>query len=177
MNKILFLFLVTVDAFGLTACARQRFQQPAHPSSSKRTDEEHAIYRTILLEMRERIIYNQTIASTAMPGPCPLDSESYPKLDLDLIEDYNQVLQESVPLIPDLLGESVTLLGNYEEWPGMFIQGFSRVGFNKQMDEALVYHESKAPLGALAGGGVLVYLVKGNNEIWKVEWDQTVWIS
>ena len=59
----------------------------------------------------------------------------------------------------------------------MFIQGFSRVGFNKRMDEALVYYEHIAPPWGLAGGGELIYLVKGQDGTWKIEWDTGIWIS
>ena len=193
MYRIMLSLLILVSVFSITACNTlgilQSTPSPAEreaeeyavyqstPSPAEREAEEYAVYRTLLEESEERCIHSLTITSGNGPKPSLLDSESFPDLDVELIEDYNQALQESVPFNPDLLGEPVTLLNGYDEWPCMFIQGFSRVGFNKRMDEALAYHESKAPLWALAGGGELIYLVKGQDGSWKIEWDQRIWIS
>ena len=73
------------------------------PLPAEREAEEYAVYCTILEGSKERCIHNLTIAAGTEPGPCQLGSESFPDLDAELIEDYNQILQESVPLNPDLL--------------------------------------------------------------------------
>ena len=176
MYRIMLSLLILVSVFSITACNTLGILQST-PSPAEREAEEYAVYRTILEGSKEGCIHSLTITSGTNPGPSQLDSESFSDLDAELIEDYNQVLPESVPLNPDLLGEPVTLLSGYDEWPCMFIQGFSRVGFNQRMDEALVYHESKAPLWALAGGGELIYLVKGQDGTWKIEWHKRIWKS
>jgi hypothetical protein len=48
-------------------------------------------------------------------------------------------------------------------------RGFSRVGFNAQMDEALVYYEYRASQYALAGGGEILYLHKGQDGVWTID--------
>ena len=176
MYRIMLSLLILVSVFSITACNTLGILQST-PSPAEREAEEYAVYRTILEGSKERCIHSQTIASGNGPKPSLLDSESFPDLDVELIEDYNQALQESVPFNPDLLGEPVTLLNGYDEWPCMFIQGFSRVGFNKRMDEALVYHESKAPPWALAGEGELIYLFKGQDGAWRIELRQDTWRS
>jgi len=177
MNSLLLSLFVTACIVIVTAWSELNFLQPSTPSPAEREAEEYAVYRAILGRETERCIHSQTIAADSQPGPTELDPESFPGLDSELIKDYNQACLESIPLNQDLLGEQVTMLSSYVDWPCMFIQGFSRVGFNKRMDEALIYYERKAPPQALAGGGELIYLVKGEDGTWKIAWSQDTWIS
>ena len=85
------------------------------PLPAEREAEEYAIYRAILAEEKERCIHSLTIASGPDPGPSQLGSKSFPDLDTELIDDYNQVIQESTPLNPDHLEEPVTMLSGYDE--------------------------------------------------------------
>lgn len=176
MKRILFSLLILAGVLFLTTCDSLSFLQST-PSPAEREAEEYAVYRAILGVGEERCIHSQTIPVGTEPGPHVLYPESFPEIDPKLIEDFNQASQESILINPDLLGEPVTLLSGYDEWPCMFIQGFSRVGFNTRMDEALIYHESKAPPWALAGGGEMIYLVKGEDGTWKVEWSNDMWKS
>lgn len=54
------------------------------------------------------------------------------------------------------------------------IMGLSRVGFNSEMDQALVYMENVS--GSLSGRGVYILLAK-ENEIWVIQEMMLAWIS
>jgi len=102
MHRILLSLLILGCVIYLTACNSLGFL-PSTPSPAEREAEECAVDITILEGSKERCMHNLTVASSTEPGPCQLGSESFPDLDAELIEDYNQILQESVPLNPDLL--------------------------------------------------------------------------
>ena len=57
-------------------------------------------------------------------------------------------------------------------WSGLY--SFSRVGFNKEKDQALLYLDNMR--WSLSGYGTLVFLVKENDK-WIVLWYLSMWIS
>jgi hypothetical protein len=173
--KLTFIFLAS--ALALSACTEM--------PEANRDDEEYAIYRAILEGYGKYggkiCLHSQTRVDLGVGGRVSIKSDDYPELDHKMINDFNQHNQETVPLKPDFdlgkPGVSVILLDDYESWPCLFIHGFSRVGFNRQMKKALVYHEEMAPKGMLAGSGSLILLVKSESGYWTIEKEFSIWIS
>lgn len=184
MSRIITFFTFT-GVFFLTACNSLSFHRP---SPAERQAEVNAIYRIILNrgetgDKYNRCIINHSITKSEAIGSIQLNPNSYPFLDPKLIDDYNSQIKVSNLFSPDLTSNLDAIwLENYDlsffgEYKCMYIEGFSNVGFNQRMDEALVYKEDLAPPYALAGGGDIYFVKKGEDGNWEVVESIRVWIS
>jgi hypothetical protein len=175
MYRILLSLLILGCVFSITACDSLGFLQTT-PSPDEREAEEYAVYRAILGGET-----NLCIASHTTLGH---QSCEYPELEPKLINDYKAQNQVSVQLKPELdLGVAVIPSGDeffvhsdceFKKDCICDPQSVSRVGFNPQMNQALVFWARNAPL---AGRGEWIYLVKGIFGIWKIEETILCWIS
>ena len=116
-----------------------------------------------------------------------IDQDDFPWIDAKLIEDYNMHRVEIVPLNTDLdLGRPITLISDskwndifdgvdldegwrrfYERADCNWINEVSRVGFNAQMDKALVFFSGY--VASLAGHFGVMLLSKGKDGDWQFE--------
>jgi hypothetical protein len=156
------------------------------PSPAEREAEEYAVYHVIL---QLGCINSHTFVGEA------INTADYPELDPQLIEDYN-IHQDSIPYKLELdhrpgqvytiseteMDEIFSGTDVYEDWnrfheryPCSGIEGISRVGFNLQMDEALVYYGYQK--GPTFGEGKVILLVKGDDGAWKEEKSYSIWVS
>jgi hypothetical protein len=118
--------------------------------------------------------------------------ESLPGLSNATIEDFRAMNQESHAVGADLeLGVKYVLISQaevkeifqdstgwdvfYARYPGsQGVMTLSRVGFNKAMDQALVYAGNQSHW--LAGAGYF-YLLSKKDGVWVIQADTMVWIS
>jgi len=117
------------------------------------------------------------------------------KLDSDLMIDFmnknkhtynlsnNFWLRNQIDIWPNNLIDNIydystskkySSLGNFLKKYPFGIDSFSRVGFNKRKDQALIYHDSI--VDPLAGYGEIVLLVK-EDAAWKIRETMPMWIS
>ena len=174
-NRILLSLLILGCVIYITACNSLGFLQST-PSPAEREAEEYAVYRAILGE-GESCILSQTIEFKE------ISPDEFPELGPKMIEDFNTYRVQTLPLNPNLdLGGPVTILSDteldeifvdysHQEWDQFYAQtecteivSISRVGFNAQMNEALVFYTNVKYAGV--GWGRVMLLKKGKDGKW-----------
>lgn len=108
-----------------------------------------------------------------------------PELSLETFEDYEAKNKESSQLDATMLGPNCELL-SYEEWqemlkegPGAFYEyggvlAFSRVGFDREKTQALVYVHDRTD--GVTGSGYYVLLSRKGQK-WVVQQEWLLWIN
>jgi hypothetical protein len=158
---------------------------PANLSPLIRQAEEYAVYRVVI--PRQTCVFGETEPGSYIN---PDNPDDLPKLDPELINDYNSNRLDILPINPDTdLGDTVTVI-SVSQWEKFFegvdyLEGWrhfdegtdcsriywvSRVGFNAQMDQALIYFLYHYSLGGLESGEFgFMLLSKGIFGKWDVE--------
>lgn len=178
-------------------CAKQP------PALSRVTEEEYALLSALIDGMyskeTEKLIVVQGQTTTLTPYKSPIVEslqrvkQQMPALDEETLKDFESknrqpyVLQELFKvnakytlISPKKVGDYFRKDGGwwpayYKDYPGS--QGLmivSRVGFNSEMTQALVYVSNQ--VGGLAGEGSFVLLVKDQGG-WKRQEKVPIWIS
>lgn len=186
-------FLLLILTLFMIACSTvNRFFSTPIPGNLEA--EEQAVYSVLLSEYdRQSIVLSQTTDSgfdftgqTGMP-------DGIAGLSQDLWDDYLGRNDRSYPLSTEMeIGREYSLLeaeemsdifSNHEDgWSEFYrrypdspgITTLSRVGFNQDRTEALVYMGTQ--FHYLAGAGNLIQLEKKNGE-WKIKDKTMLWIS
>ena len=159
--------------------------------------EEQAVYAVFVSRNKGPAVILQNTSTSLSDEESPRQSmenfkDSLPGISRETIENYGERNEKASQLSPDMqLGVDYVLLtedelreissqGKWHEilqerYPGS--NGyviFSRVGFNKSLDQAVLYVGEVA--GPLMGAGHYYLLEKQNGE-WTIKEQQMVWIS
>ena len=189
-RNTLFLCLIPVSL----ACSF--FTSEPTPSQADIEKEEQAVYAAFVGESKGSALILQD-TSTGLSDETPQQiadnlKSSLPDISSETIDSYVERNAQASQLAPDMqLGMDYVLLsreelaeissqGNWHEilqerYPGS--NGyliFSRVGFNKSLDQAVLYVGDVA--GPLMGAGYYYLLEKQNGE-WTIKEQVMVWIS
>jgi hypothetical protein len=180
MKKLFYIMTLTLAL----SCTRSK--APMEPQAVAEVDE-YAVYRAALDSLKSGSF--QTIVMPDSTADYVIEQTSYifdhiPGLEVETLDAFNQVNREKKLLLPITNLTLKCYLANRRDIPSIFdlktkfpdaqaIVEVSRVGFNREKAQALVYISTLwAPL---AGIGNLVFLVKENS--WQVKTTVVVWIS
>jgi hypothetical protein len=186
-NLSLFLILT------FTACS---FFTPAStPSAADIEKEEQAVYSSFFGHNPGTIVILQE-TSTNISTDNPQQSLDYiksglPSASKEILDNYLERNRQSSPLSPDMqIGFDYVLVSRDElskimsqpnGWDAFYAKyshggytQFSRVGFNKTLDQAIVYVGSMA--GPLMGSG-FYYLMEKKDGQWVIKEQIMAWIS
>jgi hypothetical protein len=187
-------FLLSFFLVFLPACSAMNRFLPPTPPPGDLDAEERAVYKVLLSDFqRENIVLSETTESGfEFRGQSDMP-QGMPGLSKALWSNYLDRNDRSYLLATDMeIGKEYTLLDGqemgelfsdsnkgwdefYRRYPGSpGITTFSKVGFNAEMTEALVYMGTQ--LHYLAGTGNLVRLEKQDG-VWKVVDQIMLWIS
>jgi hypothetical protein len=191
-NMKKYILLLALVLFMLSCSTVNRFF--SKPQLGDLDAEEQAVYVVLLSDYdRPSIVLSQTTDSGFDFTGQTEKPNGMPNLSRELWEEYLARNDRSYPLSPEMaIGRQYTLLGGeemsdifnnygdgweefyrrYPDSPG--ITTLSRVGFNQDGTEALVY--MGAQLHYLAGAGYLIRLEKQNGE-WKIVDKMMLWVS
>lgn len=188
-------FLLLTITLSMIACSTvNRFFSRTPQGDLDLDREEQAIYAVLLSDYdRPSIVLSQTTDSGFEFTGETSQPEGLPDLSGELWENYLDRNDRSYPLSTEMeIGREYTLLddeemsdifNNYEDgWDEFYrrypdspgITTFSRVGFNPDRTEALVY--MGAQFHYLAGSGNLIRLEKQDG-VWKIMDEIMLWIS
>lgn len=188
-------FLLLTITLSMIACSTvNRFFSRTPQGDLDLDREEQAIYAVLLSDYdRPSIVLSQTTDSGFEFTGETSQPEGLPDLSEELWENYLVRNDRSYPLSTEMeIGREYTLLddeemsdifNNYEDgWDEFYrrypdspgITTFSKVGFNPDRTEALVY--MGAQFHYLAGSGNLIRLEKQDG-VWKIMDEIMLWIS
>ena len=158
--------------------------------------EEYQVYSAVLeylitdffayFDIQQFVIKNTTIfeiAGGSIVDSLDYVSENIPVIDLPTMQDFREKNEEIYCLKSELTVEADYVIKSDnelgEDSSDLFISSyvlvsFSRVGFNSDRDQALVYFEYYC--GFLCGAGFYVYLVIEGDD-WIIEDMVRIWIS
>ncbi len=191
MLKRFFYVSITLSLLACSTVNRFLLQ----PTRGDLDAEEQAVYAALLsnYDVRERVVLSKTTDSGFEFTGQTEQPQGMPGLSEELWQDYLAQNDRSYPLSQGMeVGVEYVLLdaeemsdifSNYEDgWNEFYsrypdspgITTFSRVGFNPDRTEALVYMGTQ--FHYLAGAGNLVRLEKQNGE-WKIVDRMMLWIS
>ncbi|MBI4751385.1 MAG: hypothetical protein HY774_23140 [Acidobacteria bacterium] len=203
MKVFVFFVLFALLANVPVAASPQNQQQVIEPFSVESLEEEYSVYTAILnrylsptsnvqvLVLRD-FAQTETESKKQLHDRVKFVSQNLPALEKKTASNFKKQnrkpfpLQErftlSVPvhLISDeefrqLVPSAADWSGFYKAYPGSpGLLTFSRVGFNRDLTQAVVYLSQVA--GPLGGEGVFVLLQKENG-VWTPTEEITVWIS
>lgn len=175
--------LATGTLLFIAACTRSF--SPTEPAAA--VEEEQAVYRAILDDMGREgrivvVIPDSTVNYNLMPSTQLL--EKLPGLQVETLANFNLVNRKPVPLqLPTGTAARYYLVPQSEIPPilelrtkfpdASAIVHFSRVGFNREKTQALIYRSTY--WGPLAAVGELLLLSKKNE--WQVTAAALLWIS
>jgi len=196
MSKRLFLGFILLS---LAACTTTPSPLPT-PAAGQIDIEEQAVYLSLLSKMYTATSYVLMDTNATDPGGIEntnqtLDSVLQNMHDVapGTVDSFRTRNETAHPIRPDMnLGSPYTLLsqdernqifdqnqsgweifyGRYPEAPG--ITSLSRVGFNANLDQALVYLGTQS--NWLAGAGYYILLKKVNG-VWSIDQQVMTWIS
>ena len=186
-------FLISALAVFLT------WAQPCLATTQEGSDEESAVYSVALKKIFPNNKFSdEPIKFFVIEDQTRIDSYDGPSILKDNLKDYIPEISEDTlnnfklnnnerhplgvpvnfPFKYVLMKSSEALVGDwrafyskYKGAPGLI--SFSKVGFNKQKDEALVYVARANSEDS--GGGHLILLKKKKNT-WKVTKEETLWV-
>ena len=128
---------------------------------------ESAFYRTF---SSFEGIEQETVSDFIFKNANPYPLQDFFDLDYPVVLISNEEIEELFQL-----GTFEGWRNFYEKYPGsQGIMELSRVGFNAEMDQAIVYMGNQQ--GSLSGSGNVYYLIKVNGE-WVVQYVDPAWIS
>jgi hypothetical protein len=191
----LFLKNTSLILLALNFLACSLFTPNAAPSAADIAKEEQAIYATFFGKSAGTVIILQD-TSTNISSDDPQKTIDYIKSGLttiskDTLDNYLERNREPSQLAPDMqIGVEYVLLSTDElstvmrqpdGWDAFYAKyshsgytQFSRVGFNKTLDQAVVYVGGMA--GPLMGSG-FYYLLEKKGGDWLIKEQVMVWIS
>ncbi|MFA5873526.1 MAG: hypothetical protein WC832_06145 [Anaerolineales bacterium] len=194
-KKFFFFFLAVIVA----ACTGTP-APTSTPSAEQMDAEEQAVYAALLRNLYSASSY--VIMDTTATGPTGVEDtastldhimQNMHAVDLETADSFRVRNDAAYPVRLDMdLGSGYVLLsqgemsqifsqnrdgwqvfyGQYPDAPGIIT--LSRVGFNKSLDQALVYVGTMSHW--LAGAGYYILLKKGNGS-WMVDQQVMTWIS
>jgi len=189
-RKILILFLIPASL----ACSL--FTSTPAPSQADLEREEQAVYAVFVRGSKgPALILENTSTSTLDEDPGQMIDnikDGLPGISNDTIDSYVERNAQSAQLSPDMqLGVDYVLLSQEElaeisrqpNWHEVLTEKypgsdgytiFSRVGFNRSLDQAVIYVGKVA--GPLMGAGYYYLLEKQDGE-WAIKEQIMVWIS
>ncbi|MGD2247906.1 MAG: hypothetical protein PVF58_05830 [Candidatus Methanofastidiosia archaeon] len=161
--------------------------------------EEYAVYSAIINERFETfiIVVEDHTVCRSFPGSKLSDTlesiyQDMPAANKEIFDDFLVKNEQSYPLdhcfhirgkvflvsrekLRNIFESDYGWLIFYMRYPfSQGIAGVSRVGFNKDMDQALVYFKNSR--GSLSGAGYYMLLTKKEG-VWYIEDERMIWIS
>jgi hypothetical protein len=172
-------------------------QQPSQPKPME--TEELKVYSTVLDALGERfgasrlLILNETTLGRVSPLSDPQEVGQFLRkrvpegIAVEIVDEFVQKNRQPISLrdeIPTRMSHSLVenqdprLSGEWEEFnkknPGSTIVQLSRVAFDPDMTQALVYLSSL--MGSRSGWGYYVFLSKHGQD-WEIKQKQQAWVS
>ena len=161
--------------------------------------EEYQVYSALIEEQFfEKVIvirdhtFCEIFPETNLDETLQALQEHMPAIEQEVLEDFLTKNEQEYPLGRSFKTNSIIIFISDEKIEEIFqgtfywlefyiryplsqgIMGLSRVGFNSEMNQALVYMENAS--GSLSGEGLYILLVKENG-VWIIQDRRLVWIS
>jgi hypothetical protein len=187
------IFLSTFVIFALSACFGSTNKPPINDDPQKRSEYESEIYSTLLgSDTATYIILDKTLSTGNYLNITDEDLlKNIPLISIDTLNNFRQVNQKvnEIPIPLDnpkyqLVSQSDLdlLIDEYDHWEKFYQKYpnegyyyfFSRIGFNSELNQALVYMGYRC--GFECGSGEIYFLVRDENK-WVVAGSCEVWVS